>query len=56
MVYALFINTVYRSHKSLYLEKNIKNKTYGIIHIFKNYFVILFSVFNFSKKVIQTNK
>ena len=44
MVYALFINTVHRSHKSLYLEKNIKNKTHDTIHIFKNYFVIVFSI------------
>ena len=44
MVYALFINTVHRSHKSLYLEKIIKNKTHGTIHIFKNYFVIVFSI------------
>ena len=27
-------------------KKNIKNGSYSIIHTFKNYFVIIFSVFN----------
>ena len=30
----------------LYLEKNIKNRSHGTIHVFKNYFVTVFSVFS----------
>ena len=30
-----------------YLEKNIKNGSYGTIHTFKNYFVTMFLVFSF---------
>ena len=30
----------------LYLEKNIKNGSHSIIHIFKNYIVTVFSVFS----------
>ena len=30
--------------QSFYSEKNIKNKTYSTIHIFKNYFITVFSV------------
>ena len=34
----------------------IKNKSYGTIHTFKNYFATVFSVFNFSKiSSIQTD-
>ena len=36
--------------------KNIKNESHGTIHIFKNYFAIVFSVFNLAKiSFIQTD-
>ena len=33
---------------TVYTFKNIKNRSYGTIHTFKNYFVTMFLVFNFS--------
>ena len=45
IVYVLF--TYCLQHlPSLYLKKNIKNGSHGIIYIFKNYFIIIFSIFN----------
>jgi len=37
------------SQTSLFSNFFIKNESHDIIHIFKNYFVIVFSVFCFSK-------
>ena len=42
---ALFTHYL-RNPQSLYSEKNIKNGFYGIIHTFKNYIIIVFSVFS----------
>ena len=39
--------TVYHCLHIVHAFKNIKNKFYGIIYIFKNYFTTVFSVFNF---------
>ena len=40
--------TVYGTHKSLFLTKFfIKNRSHGTIYIFKNYFTIVFLIFNF---------
>ena len=36
--------------------KNIKNGSHGTIHIFKNYFAIVFSVFGFSKNKLYQNR
>ena len=39
--------TVHGNHKSLFFNKTfIKNGSHGTIHIFKNYFAIMFSVFS----------
>ena len=38
------------------LKKNIKNGSHGTIHIFKNYFVTVFSVFSFSKNKLYLNE
>ena len=35
--------------------KNIKNRSHGIIHTFKNYFTTVFSVFSFSKNKLYPN-
>ena len=32
---------------TVHVFKNIKNESHGTIHIFKNYFATMFSVFNF---------
>ena len=34
-------------NNTVYIFKNIKNGSYDTIYIFKNYFVTIFSVFNF---------
>ena len=39
----------------LYSKKKIKNGSHGTIHTFKNYFVTVFSVFNFSKNKLYSN-
>ena len=54
-VHVLFIHYS-RDPQPFYLEKNIyiKNCSHGTIHLFKNYFVIVFSVFN-KISCIQTN-
>ena len=46
IVHALFIHYSQDS-QPLYSKKNIKNGSHGTIHIFKNYFVTVFSIFNF---------
>ena len=44
------------SKTSLFSHFFIKNGSYGTIHIFKNYFTTVFSVFNFNKiSSIQTD-
>ena len=49
-VHALFIGPTITLFK-----KNIKNWSHGTIHTFKNYFVIVFSVFSFSKNKLYPN-
>ena len=47
--YALFSGShilFTRSTNTLFRKKNIKNWSHGILHTFKNYFAIVFSVFN----------
>ena len=41
---------------TIHAFKNIKNRFYGIIHTFKNYFAIVFSIFNFSKNKLYSNE
>ena len=39
--------TIYRTHQTSFFNKTfIKNRSYSITHTFKNYFVIVFSVFS----------
>ena len=39
--------TIHETHRPLlFSKKNIKNGSHGTIHTFKNYFAIVFSVFN----------
>ena len=40
------LSTVHGTHIHFIQEKNIKNKSHDTIHIFKNYFVTVFSVFS----------
>ena len=49
IIHVLFM----RSTVTLY-KKNIKNGFHDTIHIFKNYFVTVFSVFNFQFSVLTT--
>ena len=52
MVYALFIYCIY----IIYTFKNVKNRFYSTIYTFKNYFIIIFLIFNFNdNKLIQTD-
>ena len=46
------MNSAYTVHAF----KNIKNGSYSTIHTFKNYFTIVFSVFNFSNNKFNPNK
>ena len=39
----------------LYLEKNIKNESYGTIHQFKNYFATVFLIFSFQQNKLYPN-
>ena len=41
------LRTVYQCLYTVYILKNIKNGSHGIIHTFKNYFATVLSVFNF---------
>ena len=48
IIYILFIHflcIVYRIY-NYFIKKNIKNRFYGTIYIFKNYFATVFSIFN----------
>ena len=50
-VHALFMGPT----ATLFKKKKIKNGSHGTIHTFKNYFVTVFSVFNFSKNKLYPN-
>ena len=50
-VHALFMYWTYTIH----VFKNIKKWSHGTIHIFKNYFATVFSVFSFSKNNFNPN-
>ena len=39
--------TIHRTHNFFLIKTFIKNRFYDIIHTFKNYFVTVFSIFNF---------
>ena len=41
-------------HSIVHVLKNIKNRSHGTIHTFKNYFAIVLSVFNFQFSVSVT--
>ena len=41
---------------TLFRKKNIKNRSHGTIHTFKNYFAIVFSVFSFSNNKFNPNR
>ena len=41
------VYTLFTGPQPLYSEKNIKNRSYGTIYTFKNYFDAVFSVFSF---------
>ena len=43
-------------HSTVYTLKNIKNGSHGTIHIFKNYFVTVISVFSFSNNKFNPNR
>ena len=45
------MNSAYTVHAF----KNIKNEFHSTIHTFKNYFTIVFSVFNFSNNKFNPN-
>ena len=49
-MHALFTHCAYTIHAF----KNIKNRSHGTIHIFKNYFATVFSVFRFQFSVSAT--
>ena len=55
-VFRYYSSTVHgtRSH-FIQKTKKIKNESHGTIHIFKNYFVTVFSVFSFSKNKLYPN-
>ena len=56
-VAALFVycsSTVHETHNYI-IKKNIKNGSHGTIYIFKNYFTIIFSIFNFNKNKLYSN-
>ena len=40
---------------TVYALKNIKNRSYGTIYTFKNYFATVFSVFSFSNNKLNPN-
>ena len=40
---------------TIYKFKNIKNKSYDIIYIIKNYFIIIFLIFNFNNNKYNLN-
>ena len=48
-------NIVHMTYTTLF-KNNIKNRSYGTIYTFKNYFIIVFSVFNFNKNKLYPNE
>ena len=40
---------------TVHILKNIKNEFYGTIYTFKNYFVKVFSIFNFKNNKFNSN-
>ena len=48
----LVLFTYYLLDWQLFYKKNIKNKSYNTIHIFKNYFATVFLIFSFSNNKI----
>ena len=42
-------------NSTIHAFKNIKNGSYSTIHIFKNYFITIFSVFSFSNNKLNPN-
>ena len=42
-------------NSTIHAFKNIKNGSYSTIHIFKNYFITVFSVFSFSNNKLNPN-
>ena len=51
-------NTIHhysRDSQPLYSKIYIKNGSYGTIHIFKNHFATIFSIFNFNKNKLYSN-
>ena len=56
---ALSVGLVYcsRDPQTSFLTKTlIKNGSHGIIYIFKNYFVTVFSIFNFQQNKLYPNR
>ena len=49
--YIMFTYCIYTIH----VFKNIKNGSHGIIYIFKNYFITVFSIFSFRKNKLYSN-
>ena len=49
-IYALFITV----HSTIHALKNIKNWSHDTIHVFKNYFGTVLSVFNFQFSFLAT--
>ena len=47
--------TVYHCSSTVHTLKNIKNGSHNTIHIFKNYFATVFSVFSFSNNKFNPN-
>ena len=45
---------VYHCWRTVYALKNIKNRSYGTIHTFKNYFATVLSIFSFQFSVSAT--
>ena len=44
--YPYCLRLIYETHNH-FIQKNIKNRSHITIHTFKNYFITIFSVFNF---------
>ena len=42
-------------HSTVQTLKNIKNRSHGTIHTYKNYFTIILSVFSFSNNKFNPN-
>ena len=55
VLFRYYSYTVYGTHSHFIQKKNIKNRSHGTIHTFKNYFVIVFSVFSFSNNKLNSN-